>query len=1034
MAVSADPVDLLVKWLVEYLIRQGAQHGPRAIKSIWNHVRSLNRPRIFVPKSRLINRERELRAFNAALSEFPQSRIIYLFGVGGVGKTRLLEEIGRRVDELSSDHPLIWSRILDLYHADLHSITALQTAIVEAFDPSQNYFQGFRENLRKFQRLRLEGLLGPSLDKELEKLNTAFLEGYNLFAINYRLVLTFDTLESLNTEHEFIQSLCNLPAASETVRDWLVKWVNHVNNSVVILAGRPQSAFRCDLERACAHTPGLLEVIEVGELTRDDSRVLLESFLDKAHTPSVKALQTHADILWNVTRGLPVQLALIIELTAQGENLPLNGKAEGNEGIQRWGKRLVSDFFRYDGTGKHLLFILALTRKGLTVELLNHLEPLWPRVKCENKIADLRNLSVVKTRPGQEAIFLHDALYELFDAYVSVDMDLATWYARIADHYRDAQAKAGSNRDEWGLAVVPLLYYELQRDPLAAFESEYIRWNEEAIRGYEIELDMQLRDELLRFTQHPVHGPRAANQGLTNIVINRDGAIRWIKRYIIRARYKQAAAVAESILSLVPESPVSFKLDSVSGVIHVALDVLSEARTTFAPSDSFFWGHLLTCYGEALVFLGQPEKHSHQILDEASRLLYSAPRPHNDAQTWLRERVLGRVSDRLGYLSRTHGHFGKAKKHYLQALHHFTQPDLPDAIDDEQATTLNNLAFVMALLGYFGRARGYTEQALAIRRKLGQAYPTALSYNTRGRICALQGKYILGQKDCEQALGIFERLESARGIGLACNALGFLLRKHGEEWESGKLGVDEAIALFKLADGYLQRAADLFSRQVAEPVRLWEAYNEQGSLHHSWGHVLLQRSDATSAKQKFEQALQFQLLALQCARSHRLHFQLADTCDDLAWLFSEQGGVPRSARWLDRCLKTVPTEYLLQKGEGFSNTPEPGEAYWYILGKIYLRRGLWALKSRCDLTCVDTQQAVEFFAQSAIYFERYCASEDIVDHEANQELNRRLAYMSKCLEAAHITPTNVKEIVEKVMVDYNIDSSMFQKMFDSPKG
>jgi tetratricopeptide (TPR) repeat protein len=1022
MSLATAPLDHLIEWLAEYFIKQAAQHGPHVVKSIWKQIHLPNRPRIFVPKSRLINRERELRAFNAALSENSSSRVIYLSGTGGAGKTRLLEEVGRRVNHMASVRPLRWGGILDLYHADLHSVTAVQTVVMQALDPEQEHFQDFRNALQRFQHQRHEGLLGPSLDKELEQLDTAFLDGYNFLASNFRLVLAFDTLESLNSEHELIQSLCHLPALSGVVRDWLVKWVSQINNSVVILAGRPQPDLRRDLERGCAHMPGQLEFIEVSGLTRNDSCVLLESFLEKAPT-QLKALRTHSDQLWQVAGGLPVQLALIVELATQGHGIDLNGTGD-TESTALWGKRLVGTFFRHDDLGNHLLFYLALTRKGLTIDLLNYLEPGWPRTECEQHLAGLRNLSVVKTRPGQEEIFLHDALYELFDAYLPSDVELAPWYGRIADYYHDLRARAGSDRDKWGSAVVSLLYYELQCNPLLAFESDYIRWDEEAIKGYEIELDMQLRDELLRFTRHPIYGPRATDQGLTDIVINQDSAIRWIKRYLARARYQQAATVAEAILSLAPEPLASLRLNLSSQVADVAADHRAEAQATFVPGDLFFWGHLLTYYGEALVFLGKPELQSQQILNQASNLLHSAPPHRSSGRAWLQERVLGRTYDRLGYLSRTYGHLGMAEEHYCQALKHFERPGLPDVIEDERATTLNNLAFVDALLGDTEAARNRAEQALELRRKLGQAYPIALSYNTRGLICALQGEYLLSRRDCEQALNIFEKLESARGIGLACNALGYLLRKQGEEWEAGKCEPGSAAALFEQADKHLQRAIEIFTQQVTEPVRLWETYNEKGSLYHSWGRLLTHRVDRIKAQEKFKLALRFQMLALQQARMHKLRFQMSDTCDDLAWVLGDQADMKRASRWLDRCLKSVPGEYLLNKGEGFGNAPEPGEAYWLILGKVHLRLGLWALQSSGHRFAYDcTQQAIESIAQAAIYFERYWP--------ATEMLNRRLSYMSKCLEEADVASTVARELIENAMADYNIHALVFLEMFNT---
>ena len=68
---------------------------------------------------------------------------------------------------------------------------------------------------------------------------------------------------------------------------------------------------------------------------------------------------------------------------------------------------------------------------------------------------------------------------------------------------------------------------------------------------------------------------------------------------------------------------------------------------------------------------------------------------------------------------------------------------------DEQADTLNNLAFILALLGAPKRAKTHIDQALELRQRLGQKYPLALSHNTRGLIYSLQGQYEMGRRECQ---------------------------------------------------------------------------------------------------------------------------------------------------------------------------------------------------------------------------------------------------------------------------------------------
>ncbi len=546
-------VESLIGAVFGFLLSQAAEHGPKALRGARKRVRIPQMPRwgmggFFVSKTNLINRDSELRSIKAILGETPHQRILYLSGPGGVGKTRLLEEVENLARKSKVDIPIRWTGILDLYHPDMRSVLNLQDVIVQRLDPNDEHFKQYRRNRLDFEGRRTEGSSGQALDRVRETLSSSFLQDYNLFAKKYRPVLAFDTLESLTTESDLIQTLCRLEDPAVAARDWLLSRANHLNNTVILLAGRPQDTISQSLQKAYGNNPGHLEEIPLRGMTRESSRQLLERFLTDAPSSS-RNLIDQSDQLWELTNGLPVQLALITELVAQNENLDLVDADDLDDSVI-WGRRLVNTLFRYDDSTKRIFFFLALARRGLTSDLLYYLEPGWSKQECEKQLEDLKDLSVVKTRPDSAETFLHDALYELFDTYFAGAEQLEPWYERLADYYRAQQSQAGSDRLTWGTVTVNLLYYELQRNPRRAFEVYYLRWDDIAIRGREYELDVQLRNELLRFFNFSINEQRATKQGLPPVAIDQASAIRWVKRFVNHSNYRQAIDLAETLLAL----------------------------------------------------------------------------------------------------------------------------------------------------------------------------------------------------------------------------------------------------------------------------------------------------------------------------------------------------------------------------------------------------------------------------------------------------------------------------------------------------
>lgn len=971
MDLTANLPPQLVDIVIDLTKKIISEYGPVVAKKLWEQAQQvkIQKPS-FAIKGNLVDREPVIRAIKAALNARGNTRVIYLCGSGGAGKTRLLEESKIIASSKSS---LYWAGIFDLYHTDLHNPFRLQSAIIESLNPGRQYFTDYWEKRELFERKRGDGVFTSSSDaavqSEIATLNQLFIDALNQFTSRHRVVLAFDTLENVGEELDLIQQVFKLETVkgSLSARQWLLDLCREARNTVILLAGRPNVELKSDLERINTIDIGRVESISVEGLTQSDTSDLLTVYTRNAPRPIAKLLSQNAINIWQATKGLPVHVALTVELILQTPDF-LSTRQNNDPELER---KVVRAFFDSEKPDRRHLFFLALARKGLTPDLLNYLERRWSKEECVKRLTDVENLTLIKKRHGENELFLHDALYEMFDEFAPYSQEEKIyWNQRLREYYQN------SNKEEqlhWEKSIVNILYYDLRCDCLQAFYRNFTRWSEIAIKGYEIELDSQLRNEIFIYLRSN-HG-NDINSDAMNAVFNQDNAIRWVKRLNRRSQYKQAIEVAE----------ILFAFDTNKRFLNYHLPVIDLSENDknvlepiISTAPPIFWASLLTYYGEALTYLTkQSESQIETVLTKAIDELndLSFDRQHD----WLRDRLLGYTHDRLGYLARVNGHYKNASEYYHQALQFYKDAE----ILDEYAFTQNNLAFVLALLGDVVGAKAAAEDALTKRLELGQRYPIALSYNTRGLIRALENSGSLdGQRDCELALSIFEEINTPRGIGLACNALGFILRKRGEGWTLGQCTPEQAKQWYTKAEEYFERAKEIF--KDGEKIRLWEALNELGCLNRDWACLLKFLQDEEGSRIKFKQAKGFQEQALVLAQESNMRFQQVDTLDDVVELSLDLGDFEQARQKLEECRALIPPEFNLTAAR---NEPYRGEIYWFSLAKIQMREGMmriWTARQNTPRDILQVADGIQCLLNSFMYFSLYSEQQVFLEKRAQE--------------------------------------------------
>ena len=956
----------------------------------------------------IVGREEELQAIRQAILDQPTTHVLVFRGPAGIGKTRILEEVGNPEGIFATDGvDFAWSGIIDLYHPETHSKSGIERAIIEGIAQSapelEGHFKEYWKAREEFERLRQEMIAPGRLEALRAQLTDVFVGNYNQAAAQRRIVLAFDTAELIQFESDVIQHVCQAEEEVSVIKTWLMDIILQMRNTVVLLAGRNETktqkklwADLCSvfMRRAQENKFAFREPLDLEGFTLSESLAYFDELATAARANGREAdakriEQLPVEVRQNIhecVEGRPVRLGLAIDLAVHGQDpnaLFLTGIAWAQivpkviDGLER---------LEVGYPVRHILRYLAVARMGLDVPLLHHLEPDWSLENCQDRLNWMKGFSFVKTRSikrdgGEEDLFfLHDEMYDLLDEYRVYPSrrrdEFVTLYSKIGDYYEQRLNEPAVSEEKEQDLKVKVIHYRLQENSRRGYEEYYAKWAEFAIKAHQVGFDMRMRDESLRFHNVLVNNvlvnQRLSDlQGLTRDVIDRDCAVRWIKRYIAKAQYRRAIEVAETILSFGPEPYCSLVEKPPRAVSAIEGPLRGDAHHIFGVDDPLFWAHLLTSYGEASLFYGAPEAQARRILEKAITLL-EAITYSEELKQWWRIRILGRAHNRLGYLYWVARRYGLSNDYNHTALHYYRQLD----IRDEMAETLNNAAYVYALLGDFSRAEKWIDDALELRRALGQAYPLALTLNTRGRIHLLAGEPHQALPRCQEALGICQQLEDWRGQGLACNALGSMYCTLGNLNRLGVYKFDQALDFYKEAEGALRKAVHIFSVEAPERVRLVEAHDELGSVYRDWAILLQGVGREAEAAQQFEQALEEFERALGVAGDD-WPVDRADTHEDMADVFALQGQLNQAEEHLGKAEALVPTEYRLVEGQGFRDISEPVEGFWQLMGKIHIARGhnisapIRGLESLTDEQESMLLDAVEQYALAVAYFLKY---------------------------------------------------------------
>ncbi len=968
----------------------------------------------------LIGREHEKELINQVLAQKNRLRVVYFKGLGGIGKTSLLQYITRLFG--GSDSPeYLYSGLIDLYDYDNHSPLSLESVILNGLmaDLSRPSRQPLPDYLRSaivdYQRRSKELVerrfalpsIGDLVERERQSLSQYFLRTYQQIERVCRPVLCFDTIELLQHETDTVQRrLPELLDENISVKRWLCETISQMSNSLIVLAGRPETepdkqlwletVLRETLEQNQSRLGPVDEVLTVVNLEGLEPEKIVtyltqarpDFFEDDAPAPDSLYIQNIATL----TGGRPIMLGWFAELCDQMPWIEIGQKngPELNELIDQFEEAIIGQIQSGRGLSeeereaRRAIEFLIWARKGLQAEMLVFMlqrssanpERYTPEI-CQNYLDRLRDLSFVKVRESRQLFFLHDEVYRilassqrgspaseeiyslLYKYYTSklennVQQDALLrrqpeWYTDF--HSLDTALSLEQERQKY---LMERLYYLLCLDLRAGYDM-YCRLTDIAMNDSQFEMDERMRDELLRLLDEGGSWRRAllAEREISPSQLERDDALRWLKRLSAQGHsHEPRTRWLETNLRIGSDGPFHhledpfFQADLLMTIWQTS--VLQTRGST----------ELINQLQAAIDLMEQPSTKDFNFLPPIGDLAVVTYRE------WLYYSVLGKAYNNLGYTYRLRRHLPRAEQAYRRSLPYLGQVS---QMDSQRAYTMSNLAFVHRLQGKLSQARILASDALRQRERLGHGYFIALSHNILGLIYLSQDQYDFALRECMAAKKLMERAagpSANRGVGLVYIALGQILRRSGRRTSQEAI-IEEAI-------DYLGKAVTIFD-ELYEPVSQVEAYNELGCAYRALALVQSRTKGEAVATKLYERAIQHLEHAIAMC-GEELVIERSDCYQDIAEVYHRMGDDETALQYLERAEAQIEAGYHYDEAYYLpERTAETMPECFLTLGKCEQLRG--DIYFRNHLAGKSGPQALEnavaCYARTLGYYEHF---------------------------------------------------------------
>jgi tetratricopeptide (TPR) repeat protein len=167
--------------------------------------------------------EEQIRAQVAIVREQGTSRVVLLYGEGGVGKTYLVREMARAA---AGDATSAWFEPIDVDDSEYWLLSNLEREIARHLDPDNKYFERYRDYMARLPDYAHPRIGRVAVVSHLGRIKRVFVDCYTEFVerTGKTVVLAFDTVEALRGTYLLVT---------------LTQWMKALPGTLFILSGRP---------------------------------------------------------------------------------------------------------------------------------------------------------------------------------------------------------------------------------------------------------------------------------------------------------------------------------------------------------------------------------------------------------------------------------------------------------------------------------------------------------------------------------------------------------------------------------------------------------------------------------------------------------------------------------------------------------------------------------------------------------------------------------------------------------------------------
>jgi tetratricopeptide (TPR) repeat protein len=919
---------------------------------------------------RMVGREEELNRLRNLLHARGERHVVYYWAHGGLGKTRLLEELLRMVKQ--SGPGFYTSGIIDLYHTDTHSTSDVERAIVDGLDPDKKYFNDYRRERKQYEILRERGTDPGVLEKRREELANLFVTGCREMALDARkLVICFDTVELLQYESWVVEEMAGLETMDTRIKPWLLEKLSQLANTLIVFAGRPkkpapgdpadpQARLVTDFEAAFGDD---LTVVPLPPLNLEETEDFIEALTEEGEIVPEK----HLPIVHRLVSGRPIFLHLIVDLIQALSPEPRNvldmfdqysdliDTPEDDDRLEKAQQKIEVEILNslYNETGElgGYLSRIALMPKGINSSILEEGIGLPPSesARVMSQLAPLSFVKQFKELPGAERLhvgrtFLHDEMYRLLTSDVIRNLRInerQVAHSLVANYYDVQIAQLESQIEECSVARerVPLrerlqklhveqLYYLLVFDPQRGY-AEYKRLSDRANRRRWVGYGMRLLDEFLRLYNTAGRRTQFEEAGISHHQIIRESAQMWVERFFWWGQYNRTIEFARRIL----DAPEDFSIQ---------------------PTNFAIIGNICALWARARATLYGYES---DVVAEAQNVLGQLPSLAESSEDQILARA--RLSTSIGYQCRRGGLLARAATQYVEASAAFRKLGKHP---DELAMLLNNLAHVYALQGRIPLARPLAHEALRVNEQMGNEYSTGLTLVILASIELLRRDYSHAIKYGEEALALFRDLEDAHGMMFAYLRIGRAERKMAKESIETERKLEETRKQLEAAQQSLDSALTIAGDAGLESD-IPRLLAEQGRIHREMGRLVCQLEGEKKGQAFFQQSQRLLREALEKGKDGPVVDQ-ANALQDLADVLFLIGDQKGAEQCLVQVQELIGADHHIVPGQPMPKEGLPTE-HFSPLGKVEMTRGQIAFSQN------QFEDGLRHFVMAYAYFMRF---------------------------------------------------------------